>query len=173
MLFVCCVFGVGIYVLHDLQFRCVSRVFALSGAADGGALVDAAKVYVSLACGILRGALWNLGLNASVKADIHKLPAVQFTIMEEKAAANAAPAAARAAHGAPSAAATAVAAATAHSHTHTMQPRTSSAGLPPTVNATAAATAAAANRPRTSLGGGGGGSGAPAPRSVTGTPTRG
>lgn len=155
-------------MLHDLQFRCVSRVFALSGAADGGALVDAAKVYVSLACGILRGALWNLGLNASVKADIHKLPAVQFTIMEEKAAASAAPTAAARAHGTPSAAATAVAAANAqshsHSHTHT-QARTSSAGLPPTTNATAAA-----NRPRTSLGGGGG---APAPRSLTGTPTRG
>jgi hypothetical protein len=85
----------GIYVLHDANFRWLQRLAPLSGDTEQAALLDSARVYTSFACGILRGALWNLGLNASVKADLHKLPAVQFTLMEEKAAAAASAASAR------------------------------------------------------------------------------
>jgi len=89
----------GIYVLHDLSFRWLQRVAPLSteqAEQDPAQMAEQARVYTSLACGILRGALANLGLNASVKADLHKLPAVQFTLMEEKAAQAAAAAAATA-----------------------------------------------------------------------------
>ena len=74
----------GIYVLHDLNFRWTARIGALNAEMDAATLMDRARVYTSLACGIIRGALWNLGLNASVKAELQKLPAVQFTIMETR-----------------------------------------------------------------------------------------
>lgn len=74
----------GIYVLHDFCFRWTARIGAINAEMDATALMERARVYTSLACGILRGALWNLGLNASVKAELQKLPAVQFTIMETR-----------------------------------------------------------------------------------------
>lgn len=74
----------GIYVLHDFCFRWTARIGAVNAEMDAATLMECARVYTSLACGILRGALWNLGLNASVKAELQKLPAVQFTIMETR-----------------------------------------------------------------------------------------
>lgn len=74
----------GIYVLHDFNFRWLTRISALNADTDQATLIEQSRVYTSLACGIIRGALHNLGLNASVKVDITKLPAVQFTIVEDK-----------------------------------------------------------------------------------------
>jgi len=66
----------GIYVLHDFQFRWLYRV----SCADN--VGEKAKIYTSFACGVIRGALSNLGINCSVKADINRLPGCQFTLMD-------------------------------------------------------------------------------------------
>ena len=92
----------GVYVLHDYGFRWLANFSppekptgagASAGAGAGaGAGAPApeheltpseqAKLHSAFACGILRGSLSNLGVNASVKADVGKLPQVSFTIVD-------------------------------------------------------------------------------------------
>jgi len=50
----------------------------------GNSLIEEAKFYTAFACGLIRGGLWNLGIHASVKADVNKLPACQFTVVDLK-----------------------------------------------------------------------------------------
>ena len=38
--------------------------------------------YAHFACGLIRGALSNVGVSATVKADISKLPACNFTLVD-------------------------------------------------------------------------------------------
>jgi len=66
----------GIYVLHDFNFRWLARISSL------GNVVEEAKSYTFFACGVIKGALSNLGLNTTVKAEIAKLPNCQFTIID-------------------------------------------------------------------------------------------
>jgi len=66
----------GIYVLHDFNFRWLARISAV------GNVVEEAKPYTFFACGVIRGALSNLGLNTTVKAEITKPPNCQFTIID-------------------------------------------------------------------------------------------
>jgi len=64
------------YVVHDLAFRWLLRISAPDMA------VEDAEPYTAFACGIIRGALSNLGVNVSVKADIKKFPACEFTLID-------------------------------------------------------------------------------------------
>jgi hypothetical protein len=86
----------GIWVIHDFQFRWISRIGSSNGAgnkenednkiSNGKEIVnewiEQMRVYLSFACGLIRGALYNLGLQVSVKGEINQPPAVQFTIVD-------------------------------------------------------------------------------------------
>jgi hypothetical protein len=82
----------GIYVLHDFQFRTLTKIHPVHPVAAtsnsnpnpmiDSALLDQCRMYTSYSCGLVRGALANLGITASVKVEINKLPAVQFTIID-------------------------------------------------------------------------------------------
>jgi hypothetical protein len=66
----------GIYVLHDNQFRWLQRVSAANN------VVELTKPFSAFACGVIRGALSNFGMQATVKADLSKLPQCQFTLVD-------------------------------------------------------------------------------------------
>jgi len=93
----------GIYVLHDLQFRLLTHIFPLTSTsstnnpapASGSSsasppsssfsdpvLLEQARIYTAFSVGMIRGALMNLGVTATVKAEIIRLPACQFTITD-------------------------------------------------------------------------------------------
>ncbi|QPG95740.1 hypothetical protein C2857_001884 [Epichloe festucae Fl1] len=66
----------GVYVLTDNAFRPFSR---MSTDAGGQALVRA-QPFLWFPCGVVRGALAALGLNATVQAEINELPGAVFQI---------------------------------------------------------------------------------------------
>ncbi|KAI5804017.1 transport protein particle component [Peziza echinospora] len=66
----------GVYVLTDNTFRPFSR---MSTEAGGGALVRA-QPYLWFPCGVIRGALANMGVQASVQAETTELPGAIFKI---------------------------------------------------------------------------------------------
>jgi len=69
-----------IYVLHDFNFRWFQRISSVSNSSE------VAAPYTSLACGIIRGALANLGMSATVHAEYqHKFPACSFRIVNVEA----------------------------------------------------------------------------------------
>lgn len=89
----------GVFVLQDNRFRWLTRISANTpplpgeqgsldaapapeGAAEGGALKAAAAAgqYLYFPCGLIRGALTNLGVPCSVSADVAALPACSFTV---------------------------------------------------------------------------------------------
>lgn len=72
----------GIYVLHDTSFKWLTKVHTNQLDLDHHTYIEQTKLYVSISCGIIRGALHNLGMNATVKCDVSKPPAVQFTIVD-------------------------------------------------------------------------------------------
>lgn len=71
----------GKYVLHDSQFRMLSH-FSIVDSMPQEEFLAQARVYVAFSVGLIRGALSNLGVIATVKADITKMPAIQFTITD-------------------------------------------------------------------------------------------
>ncbi|KAJ5966031.1 Trafficking protein particle complex subunit 6B [Penicillium waksmanii] len=66
----------GVYVLTDSAFRPFAR---MSMAARGDA-VSMAQAYLWFPCGVIRGALANLGINATVQAETSELPGATFQI---------------------------------------------------------------------------------------------
>ena len=64
----------GTFVLQDVKFKLLTR---LSGAGDTKA---AAMPYLGYTCGMLRGALANLGIACTVTPDIVAIPTCTFTI---------------------------------------------------------------------------------------------
>ena len=78
----------GVYVLHDSHFRLVQHLRAVHPAEqhdkerEREQLDEQARVYVAFSCGVLRGALMNLGVTASVRADIVRGTGVSFTISD-------------------------------------------------------------------------------------------
>ncbi|KAG0129807.1 transport protein particle component [Tuber indicum] len=66
----------GVYVLTDNSFRPFSRM----SAETGGNAVARAQPFLWFPCGIVRGALANMGVNASVQAETTELPAATFKI---------------------------------------------------------------------------------------------
>ncbi len=60
----------GVYVLEDNKFRLLQR---LSGSADENINAEAAKILI-IPSGIIRGAMSNLGLSCTVKAEINNAP---------------------------------------------------------------------------------------------------
>ena len=66
----------GVYVLQDYKFRWLRR---FSAATDEATKREALK-YLIMPCGIIRGALANLGVNAIITADITDVPSCIFNI---------------------------------------------------------------------------------------------
>ncbi|KAG9252761.1 transport protein particle component [Emericellopsis atlantica] len=70
----------GVYVLTDSVFRPFSR---MSTEAGGQAIVRA-QPYLWFPCGIVKGALAALGIDATVQAEVHELPGAIFQIKTDQ-----------------------------------------------------------------------------------------
>ncbi|XKL69239.1 hypothetical protein PGB90_007008 [Kerria lacca] len=68
----------GVYVLFDNEFRFLSRI------SEGNQYLEFAPQYVSYTCGLIRGALANLGITCIVTAEVHLMPACRFHIQVQK-----------------------------------------------------------------------------------------
>jgi hypothetical protein len=66
----------GVYVLQDRSFRWLTR---LSAPAGKDVKEEAAK-FTIIPCGIIRGALANMGVACTVVAEIIAVPSVKFSI---------------------------------------------------------------------------------------------
>lgn len=64
----------GVYVLQDNSFRFLKQL------SNSSQYLDLAPKYVVFSCGLLRGSLANLGINAIVTADIATMPSCKFHI---------------------------------------------------------------------------------------------
>jgi len=71
----------GVFVLFDMEFKWIEKYTAGTPAAE---LDEATRAAVTqllhFPCGIMRGALANLGMNALVTADFAALPSVTFNV---------------------------------------------------------------------------------------------
>ena len=70
----------GTFVLTDAEFQWVRNVSA-SGEDGVSRAKDEARKLLFLPCGMVRGALANLGLDCTVAADVVDLPLCTFTIV--------------------------------------------------------------------------------------------
>ncbi|KAJ8898450.1 hypothetical protein PR048_003810 [Dryococelus australis] len=68
----------GVYVLQDNAFRFLTRLSA------GRQYLDKAPRYVAFTCGLIRGALSNLGINCMVTAEVQTMPACKFHIQVQR-----------------------------------------------------------------------------------------
>jgi len=66
----------GIYVLHDNRFRWLAKL----SAGNNAQAKEAAAKYLIFPCGLMRGALANLGLVCEVSAEVTTLPGCNFTV---------------------------------------------------------------------------------------------
>ena len=65
----------GVFVLSDLKFRWIEKY-----ASDDAGARQNANLLLHFSCGILRGALANLGLPSSVTAELTNIPSCAFSI---------------------------------------------------------------------------------------------
>jgi hypothetical protein len=68
----------GIYVLQDNAFRFLTRPSARRQC------LEMAPKYVAFTCGLIRGALSNLGINSMVTAEVQFMPACKFHIQVQR-----------------------------------------------------------------------------------------
>ncbi|KAJ5491592.1 Trafficking protein particle complex subunit 6B [Penicillium diatomitis] len=66
----------GVYVLTDTAFRPFARM-SMAVRSDA---VNMAQAYLWFPCGVIRGALANLGINTTVQAETSELPGATFQI---------------------------------------------------------------------------------------------
>ncbi|KAL8873921.1 MAG: hypothetical protein Q9174_000668 [Haloplaca sp. 1 TL-2023] len=66
----------GVYVLTDNTFRPLSRM-SMSTPAEA---ISSAQTFLWFPCGVIRGALASMGINATVQAETSELPAATFQI---------------------------------------------------------------------------------------------
>ncbi|KAJ8308711.1 hypothetical protein KUTeg_013585 [Tegillarca granosa] len=59
----------GVYVLQDNKFRFLTQL------SNGKQYMDSAPMYLAFPCGMIRGALSNLGINCIVTAEVSAMPA--------------------------------------------------------------------------------------------------
>lgn len=64
----------GVYVLQDNKFHLLTRISASKQ------YLEAAPRYLAFSCGLLRGALANLGITAVATAEVSVMPAVKFQV---------------------------------------------------------------------------------------------
>ncbi|XP_076874818.1 trafficking protein particle complex subunit 6b isoform X1 [Brachyhypopomus gauderio] len=68
----------GIYVLQDNKFRLLTQLSA------GKQYLENAPKYLAFPCGLVRGALSNLGVKSIVTAEVSVMPACKFQVMIQK-----------------------------------------------------------------------------------------
>uniref|UniRef100_A0A3Q3WWU8 Trafficking protein particle complex subunit 6B n=1 Tax=Mola mola TaxID=94237 RepID=A0A3Q3WWU8_MOLML len=68
----------GIYVLQDNNFRLLGQLSA------GKQYLEQAPKYLAFTCGLVRGALSNLGVKSIVTAEVSIMPACKFQVMIQK-----------------------------------------------------------------------------------------
>ncbi|OWF42194.1 trafficking protein particle complex subunit 6B-like [Mizuhopecten yessoensis] len=68
----------GVYVLQDNKFRFLTQI------SSGKQYMDAAPKYLAFPCGMIRGALSNLGINCVVTAEVSAMPACKFQIQIQR-----------------------------------------------------------------------------------------
>uniref|UniRef100_A0A0R3S1K8 Trafficking protein particle complex subunit 6B n=1 Tax=Elaeophora elaphi TaxID=1147741 RepID=A0A0R3S1K8_9BILA len=69
----------GIYVIQDNKF------FILANFAEGKQHMEESAIYLAFPCGIIRGALYNLGITSLVTSSVESVPAVKFHVhMQQK-----------------------------------------------------------------------------------------
>ncbi|CAB4036854.1 Hypothetical predicted protein [Paramuricea clavata] len=68
----------GVFVLQDNRFRLLTQI------SDTEEFIVPAAKYLSLPCGLIRGALANLGIPSIVGAEITTMPMCKFTINIQK-----------------------------------------------------------------------------------------
>ncbi|MCP9256950.1 Trafficking protein particle complex subunit 6B [Dirofilaria immitis] len=69
----------GVYVVQDNKF------FILLNFAEGKQCVEESAIYLAFPCGVIRGALYNLGITSLVTSSVETLPAVKFHVhMQQK-----------------------------------------------------------------------------------------
>ncbi|GLH03746.1 hypothetical protein R5R35_014125 [Gryllus longicercus] len=68
----------GVYVLQDNAFRFLTRL------SNSRQYLEVAPRYVAFTCGLIRGALANLGINSMVTAEVQSMPACRFHIQVQR-----------------------------------------------------------------------------------------
>ncbi|XP_059474295.1 trafficking protein particle complex subunit 6b [Neocloeon triangulifer] len=68
----------GLYVLQDNMFRFLSKI------SIGKELMEIAPNYYTFTCGLVRGALANLGVVSAVNAEVQIMPSVKFHIQVQR-----------------------------------------------------------------------------------------
>ncbi|XP_062408712.1 trafficking protein particle complex subunit 6B, like [Sardina pilchardus] len=69
----------GTYVLQDNRFALITQL------SSGKQYLEDAPKYLAFSCGLLRGALSNLGLESVVTAEVSLMPACKFQVVVQKA----------------------------------------------------------------------------------------
>lgn len=75
----------GVFVLQDNRFRWLSRLIPDATAPKPPQMLELANDYLHFPCGVIKGALGNLGVNCTVTADATNLPMCSFTIRMKSA----------------------------------------------------------------------------------------
>lgn len=68
----------GVFVLQDNRFKLLTQM------STGKQFLEHAPKYLAFPCGMVRGALANLGINSVVTAEVVMMPAVKFQIMIQR-----------------------------------------------------------------------------------------
>ncbi|CAH1262469.1 trafficking protein particle complex subunit 6b-like [Branchiostoma lanceolatum] len=68
----------GVYVLQDNRCRVLTQISASKQ------YLEAAPNYLAFPCGLIRGALANLGISCIVTAEVQNMPACKFQIMIQR-----------------------------------------------------------------------------------------
>ncbi|XP_072405675.1 trafficking protein particle complex subunit 6b-like [Chiloscyllium punctatum] len=68
----------GTYVLQDNRFRLLTPV------SNGKQYLEEAPKFLAFTCGLVRGALSNLGIDSTVTAEVSVMPACKFHIIMQK-----------------------------------------------------------------------------------------
>merc|ERR1711994_72695 len=68
----------GVYVLQDNRFRMLTQLSA------GKQYIDAAHRHLAFSCGLIRGALANLGVASLVTVEVAQMPACKFQIQIQR-----------------------------------------------------------------------------------------
>ncbi|KAH9523061.1 Trafficking protein particle complex subunit 6B [Bulinus truncatus] len=68
----------GVYVLQDNKFKFLVQM------SSGKQYMESAPKYLAFPCGMIRGALSNLGINCIVTAEVSAMPACKFQIQIQR-----------------------------------------------------------------------------------------
>ncbi|KAI8784709.1 trafficking protein particle complex subunit 6B [Biomphalaria glabrata] len=68
----------GVYVLQDNRFKFLVQM------STGKQYMESAPKYLAFPCGMIRGALSNLGINCIVTAEVSAMPACKFQIQIQR-----------------------------------------------------------------------------------------